>query len=250
MVEQEPQVAPDAVTEEQDQLEQQQGALDQPQYVTADQFNAYQQQMSQLQGMQNSLQSKIDRGLNSIRAEYEQAYQQQQAQAKAQQFEDALAEVPEEQQAAMRMLWQQSQAVSQPQQPAQPQNQGQEQQVQTVMEQAREYVRRQGLNPDDPSIDYGALFNGDAMTFADSLGNLQTKRLQSTAPAAPQQAPQTQRPREGNPSVSPAAAQSTSMNSDMDIIDARTRGEIDHQTMIERLRGIGSPLADQMNVRH
>ena len=244
MVEQEPQVAPDAVTEEQDQLEQQQGALDQPQYVTADQFNAYQQQMSQLQGMQNSLQSKIDRGLNSIRAEYEQAYQQQQAQAKAQQFEDALAEMPEEQQTVMRMLWQQNQ----PQQPAQ--QPVQEPDTQTVMQQAREYVRRQGLNPDDPSINYGALFNGDAMTFADSLGNLQTKRLQSTAPAAPQQAPQTQRPREGNPSVSPAAAQSTSMNSDMDIIDARTRGEIDHQTMIERLRGIGSPLADQMNVRH
>ena len=248
MVEQEPQVAPDAVTEEQDQLEQQQGALDQPQYVTADQFNAYQQQMSQLQGMQNSLQSKIDRGLNSIRAEYEQAYQQQQAQAKAQQFEQALAEMPEEQQPAMRMLWQQSQTISQPQQAAQ--QQVQEPDTQAIMQQAREYVRRQGLNPDDPSIDYGALFNGDAMTFADSLGNLQTKRLQSTAPAAPQQAPQTQRPREGNPSVSPAAAQSTSMNSDMDIIDARTRGEIDHQTMIERLRGIGSPLADQMNVRH
>ena len=248
MVEQEPQVAPDAVTEEQDQLEQQQGALDQPQYVTADQFNAYQQQMSQLQGMQNSLQSKIDRGLNSIRAEYEQAYQQQQAQARAQQFEQALAEMPEEQQPAMRMLWQQSQTISQPQQAAQ--QQVQEPDTQAIMQQAREYVRRQGLNPDDPSINYGALFNGDAMTFADSLGNLQTKRLQSTAPAAPQQAPQTQRPREGNPSVSPAAAQSTSMNSDMDIIDARTRGEIDHQTMIERLRGIGSPLADQMNVRH
>ena len=244
MVEQEPQVAPDAVTEEQDQLEQQQGALDQPQYVTADQFNAYQQQMSQLQGMQNSLQSKIDRGLNSIRAEYEQAYQQQQAQAKAQQFEDALAEMPEEQQTVMRMLWQQNQPQQAAQQPVQ------EPDTQTVMQQAREYVRRQGLNPDDPSIDYGALFNGDAMTFADSLGTLQNQRLQPTAPAAPQQAPQTQRPREGNPSVSPAAAQSTSMNSDMDIIDARTRGEIDHQTMIERLRGIGSPLADQMNVRH
>ena len=245
MVEQEPQVAPDAVTEEQDQLEQQQGALDQPQYVTADQFNAYQQQMSQLQGMQNSLQSKIDRGLNSIRAEYEQAYQQQQAQAKAQQFEDALAEMPEEQQTVMRMLWQQNQPQQAAQQPVQ------EPDTQTVMQQAREYVRRQGLNPDDPSIDCGALFNGDAMTFADSLGNLQTKRLQPTAPAAPQQAPQTQRPREGNPSVSPAAAQSTSMNYDMDIIDARTRGEIDHQTMIERLRTIGSPLADQMqNARH
>ena len=244
MVEQEPQVAPDAVTEEQDQLEQQQGALDQPQYVTADQFNAYQQQMRQLQGMQNSLQSKIDRGLNSIRAEYEQAYQQQQAQAKAQQFEDALAEMPEEQQTVMRMLWQQNQPQQAAQQPVQ------EPDTQTVMQQAREYVRRQGLNPDDPSIDYGALFNGDAMTFADSLGTLQNQRLQPTAPAAPQQAPQTQRPREGNPSVSPAAAQSTSMNTDMDIIDARTRGEINHQTMIERLRGIGSPLADQMNVRH
>ena len=244
MVEQEPQVAPDAVTEEQEQLEQQQGALDQPQYVTADQMNAYQQQLSQLQGMQNSLQSKIDRGLNSIRAEYEQAYQQQQAQAKAQQFEDALAEMPEEQQTVMRMLWQQNQPQQAAQQPVQ------EPDTQTVMQQAREYVRRQGLNPDDPSIDYGALFNGDAMTFADSLGNLQNQRLQPTAPAAPQQAPQTQRPREGNPSVSPAAAQSTSMNSDMDIIDARTRGEIDPQTMIERLRGIGSPLADQMNVRH
>ena len=244
MVEQEPQVAPDAVTEEQDQLEQQQGALDQPQYVTADQMNAYQQQLSQLQGMQNSLQSKIDRGLNSIRAEYEQAYQQQQAQAKAQQFEDALAEMPEEQQTVMRMLWQQNQPQQAAQQPVQ------EPDTQTVMQQAREYVRRQGLNPDDPSINYGALFNGDAMTFADSLGTLQNQRLQPTAPAAPQQAPQTQRPREGNPSVSPAAAQSTSMNSDMDIIDARTRGEIDHQTMIERLRGIGSPLADQMNVRH
>ena len=248
MVEQEPQVAPDAVTEEQDQLEQQQGALDQPQYVTADQMNAYQQQMSQVQGMLNSLQSKTDRGLNAIRAEYEQRYQQEKAQAQAQQFEQALAEVPEEQQAAMRLLWQQSQAISQPQQPAQ--QQVQEADTQAIMQQARESVRRQGLNPDDPSINYGALFNGDAMTFADSLGTLQTQRLQPTAPAAPQQAPQTQRPREGNPSVSPAAAQSTSMNSDMDIIDARTRGEIDHQTMIERLRGIGSPLADQMNVRH
>ena len=102
MVEQEPQVAPDAVTEEQDQLEQQQGALDQPQYVTADQMNAYQQQMSQVQGMLNSLQSKTDRGLNAIRAEYEQRYQQEKAQAQAQQFEQALAEIPEEQQAAMR----------------------------------------------------------------------------------------------------------------------------------------------------
>ena len=248
MVEQEPQVAPDAVTEEQDQLEQQQGALDQPQYVTADQFNAAQQQLKQMEGMLNSLQSKTDRGLNSIRAEYEQRYQQEKTQAQAQQFEQALAEVPEEQQAAMRMLWQQNQ----PQQPAQPaQPQGQEPDTQAVMQQAREYVRRQGLNPDDSSIDYGALFNGDAMTFADSLGKLQTQRLQPTAPAAPQQVPQTQRPREGNPSVSPAAAQSTSMNSDMDIIDARTRGEIDHQTMIERLRSIGSPLADQMqNARH
>jgi len=245
MVEQEPQVAPDAVTEEQDQLEQQQGALDQPQYVTADQFNAAQQQLKQMEGMLNSLQSKTDRGLNSIRAEYEQRYQQEKTQAQAQQFEQALAEVPEEQQAAMRMLWQQNQ----PQQAAQPQ--GQEPDTQAVMQQAREYVRRQGLNPDDSSIDYGALFNGDAMTFADSLGKLQTQRLQPTAPAAPQQVPQTQRPREGNPSVSPAAAQSTSMNSDMDIIDARTRGEIDHQTMIERLRSIGSPLADQMqNARH
>jgi hypothetical protein len=248
MVEQEPQVAPDAVTEEQEQLEQQQGALDQPQYVTADQMNAYQQQMSQIQGMLNSLQSKTDRGLNAIRAEYEQRYQQEKVQAQAQQFEQALAEVPEEQQAAMRLLWQQSQAISQPQQPVQ--QQVQEADTQVVMQQAREYVRRQGLNPDDPSINYGALFNGDAMTFADSLGTLQNQRLQSTPSAAPQQAPQTQRPQEGNPSVSPAAAQSTSMNSDMDIIDARTRGEIDHQTMIERLRTIGSPLADQMNVRH
>ena len=245
MVEQEPQVAPDAVTEEQDQLEQQQGALDQPQYVTADQMNAYQQQMSQVQGMLNSLQSKTDRGLNAIRAEYEQRYQQEKAQAQAQQFEQALAEVPEEQQAAMRMLWQQNQP-----QAAEQQQKVQEPDTQAVMQQAREYVRRQGLNPDDPSINYGALFNGDAMTFADSLGTLQNQRLQPTPSAAPQQAPQTQRPQEGNPSVSPAAAQSTSMNSDMDIIDARTRGEIDHQTMIERLRTIGSPLADQMNVRH
>ena len=124
MVEQEPQVAPDAVTEEQDQLEQQQGALDQPQYVTADQFNAAQQQLKQMEGMLNSLQSKTDRGLNSIRAEYEQRYQQEKAQAEAQAFEQALAEVPEEQQAAMRMLWQQSQSTTQAQQPVQSDNQG------------------------------------------------------------------------------------------------------------------------------
>jgi hypothetical protein len=174
------------------------------------------------------LQSKIDKGLNAIRRDTE-------AQQRAVTFEKLLADVPHENQEAMRALWQQqAQTTGQP-----PELQGDER------EEAQRFARNAGANPSDTRIDYNSLID-PSLTVDQRQEKFIASVFASKAP--PQAIPATAQPAAqavqavqaaGNPPIEGAKGTGAGLNSPDALRDAFIADRIDYTTFKERMTSLG-----------
>jgi hypothetical protein len=256
-----PEVVDDAVV---DPVEEDSASLDAEmdgqspaQYATSDQIavlqNLYQESLKNTQLLErsvNGLASKVDTGLNAIRRDTmaaSLAAQQRDREAfiaslnlddqQASQLRAQFQVQDNAQEAAIQGMVQQ-QPVPQQSEPAQ----------QVAPDEAvRRMVADEGVNPSDPRVNYAALTD-TSLTDVQKLGrfyqSIEAAKVPPAAPVqpAPQQAQRARVEREGNPPVEPAQAQTTSFNTEDDVLNAFIEGKITKEVRDERLKAVGSDL--------
>ena len=190
------------------------------------------------------LQSKVDRGLNSIRRDSEEAVRRQQEYA----LQQYLEQVPEEHRAAFQQMAQQNMQLHQQVNQSQYQEPAQEQAPDASSEWEQIYAipRSMGLDPQSEGIDYAA-FTDPGLSdtqrrerFFTSIKTVMTGNNQTQAPppAAPQNQsqPEVQNPPTGG---TPAGGVSGNMRSVADLERAYISDGISFDDYKKRLAELG-----------
>ena len=190
------------------------------------------------------LQSKVDRGLNSIRRDSEEAVRRQQEYA----LQQYLEQVPEEHRAAFQQMAQQNMQLQQQVNQSQYQEPAQEQTPDASSEWEQIYAipRSMGLDPQSEGIDYAAFTDpglNDTQRrerFFTSIKTVMTGNNQTQAPppAAPQNQsqPEVQNPPTGG---TPAGGVSGNMRSVADLERAYISDGISFDDYKKRLAELG-----------
>ena len=190
------------------------------------------------------LQSKVDRGLNSIRRDSEEAVRRQQEYA----LQQYLEQVPEEHRAAFQQMAQQNMQLQQQVNQSQYQEPAQEQTPDASSEWEQIYAipRSMGLDPQSEGIDYAA-FTDPGLSdtqrrerFFTSIKTVMTGNNQTQAP--PPVAPQNQsQPEVQNPPTggTPAGGVSGNMRSVADLERAYISDGISFDDYKKRLAELG-----------
>ena len=213
--------------------------------------NVVQAQMTNVTGNIAGLQSKIDRGLNSIRTDSMAATRQNVKQEldmllQSQELDEAqlsrlrqlrVSEQQIDQQLGLAILDNFDSQANYAQQPTQNDD----------LAGARAMAQERGIHPYDQRIDYGVLYapgldsTEKLRRFTDSLMAISNSNASASVaqPPMPQQQAQ---PRTANPPVEPGPAQSTSFSNEMEVMDAYISGAINGQERDQRLKSLGSDL--------
>ena len=235
-------------------IDQDQAQLDAVQEATpqtnSDSMTGEIQALKELVEQQNrqvaGLQSKIDRGLNSMRSEYEDRARQQ-AQQAAQQY---IQEIPEEHQGAFNSMLQSNNAYYQENQRLKEQiiNGGEQppqfdDQTQQQWEQVYAIPRGLGIDPNTPGIDYDA-FTDQGLTedqrrdrfFASLKPLIGATNQASSGQATEASASQVQSPPAGG---TPAGGASSNMRSVEQVQSAYIEGKLSKQEYTDQLNRLG-----------
>jgi hypothetical protein len=237
---------------EENQLDQDQAALDgepgqTPQYITADQMQQmFTQFQSTVTGQLQGFQSKQDKGLNAIRRDTVEQAQRDLENRMMQTRQEVLSTFAEnpEQQASLRRMWEMEDLRSQASRvPMQPEPEPVIQQAQNPLEAVHQFVESQGLQRNDPNINYGVLQRGDLSeqerqtVFGQSLGKAHAAKAQRPVPQQPNGQQRT-----SSPPVEGAPVASGGYRSIDGIRDAYIEGRLDLEAAQQAATKMGGTL--------
>ena len=226
----------DVVTQTQAEMDAEQGVTDTVQPLTLEQVKGLMdEQNKQISGIA----SKVDRGLNTMRGIAETAQQASGVLRSDMSFDQIIADMDEEQRAAM-LAWRDTDRranapIQQTQEPAPDEN----------WERVYRMAENMGLDRNDPNIRYTVITDTTLneqqreQQFMASLSMaVQQKNQQVTAPPPTQPAPT------GDGTINPPVDKGPSgtgspMNNESQIMDALIEGRIDNNVYRERMAAIG-----------